>query len=289
MTQAEIIRLPLCFCVKDIPENLLSAFCRFRVRFGRAIRILPRQTRPRGFGPQPNKGPTQTPGGRSAMNAFQNPRFARCSDPSPVCPARGAVRLRLEELESRLTPTGVFPQFNLVDPAGSVDFGAEVVPLSTGNVVVTDPLGNGGAAYLFNGQTGALHFRADRAWRRADGDRPHERQLRRGQPELERRRGRGDVGQRHDGSRRHRLRRQQPRRTTGSITWAAPVAALVAASRPCRTATTSWTVRPGTARHGRGDVGQRRRRGPAASSPPPTVSSAAARRPGGRRKRSLAA
>ena len=89
------------------------------------------------------------------MNAFQN-ALRQMFRPFPRLSGPRRVRLRLEELESRLTPTGVFPQFNLVDPAGSVDFGAEVVPLSTGNVVVTDPLGNGGAAYLFNGQTGAL-------------------------------------------------------------------------------------------------------------------------------------
>jgi hypothetical protein len=53
-------------------------------------------------------------------------------------------------------PTGVFPQFTLVDPQGSGYFGAQVVPLSTGNIVVTDSTGNGGAAYLFNGRTGAL-------------------------------------------------------------------------------------------------------------------------------------
>jgi Repeat of unknown function (DUF5650)/Invasin, domain 3/Immunoglobulin I-set domain len=49
--------------------------------------------------------------------------------------------------------TGVFPQFNLVNPDGSPDFGAQLVALSTGNIVVTDALG---AVYLFNGQTGAL-------------------------------------------------------------------------------------------------------------------------------------
>jgi hypothetical protein len=49
-----------------------------------------------------------------------------------------------------------FPQFSLVPPTGSVYFGAQVVPLATGNLVVTDITGNGGAAYLFNGRTGAL-------------------------------------------------------------------------------------------------------------------------------------
>jgi hypothetical protein len=53
-----------------------------------------------------------------------------------------------------ISDTGVSPQFNLVAPPGSGFFGGPVV-LSTGNIVMTDS-GNGGAAYLFNGQTGAL-------------------------------------------------------------------------------------------------------------------------------------
>jgi hypothetical protein len=65
------------------------------------------------------------------------------------------VRPSLERLEDRLTPAP-FPQFNLVNPTGSAYFGAQVVTLSTGNLVATDPVGDGGAAYLFNGHTGAL-------------------------------------------------------------------------------------------------------------------------------------
>jgi hypothetical protein len=57
------------------------------------------------------------------------------------------------------TSPGVFPQFNLPDPAGDNPpgtdyFGTQVIPLSTGNIVVNG--GNEGAVYLFNGQTGAL-------------------------------------------------------------------------------------------------------------------------------------
>ena len=60
-------------------------------------------------------------------------------------------------------PVGIYPQFDFVDPnpnAGG-QFGTTIVPLSTGNVVVTDPNdnaggANAGAAYLFNGTTGAL-------------------------------------------------------------------------------------------------------------------------------------
>ena len=54
--------------------------------------------------------------------------------------------------------TGVLPQFNLVNPETDGTFGTEVLTLSTGNIVVTDPtaITNVGAVYLFNGQTGAL-------------------------------------------------------------------------------------------------------------------------------------
>ena len=53
-------------------------------------------------------------------------------------------------------------QFDIHGPAGSVFFGISVAVLPTGNIVVTDPYYNGGigvdagAAYLYNGATGAL-------------------------------------------------------------------------------------------------------------------------------------
>src|SRR5919199_1750561 len=59
--------------------------------------------------------------------------------------------------------TGLFPQFDLIDPnvGGGTGFGSSVVPLSTGNVVVTKPgdnfaADNAGAVYLYNGATGGL-------------------------------------------------------------------------------------------------------------------------------------
>ena len=55
------------------------------------------------------------------------------------------------------------PQFDLIDPneGGGTGFGQHIVPLSTGNVVVTKPednfaADNAGAVYLYNGKTGAL-------------------------------------------------------------------------------------------------------------------------------------
>jgi filamentous hemagglutinin family protein len=59
--------------------------------------------------------------------------------------------------------TGQFPQFDLIDPnaGGGTGFGSHIVPLSTGNVVVTKPgdnfaADNAGAVYLYDGATRAL-------------------------------------------------------------------------------------------------------------------------------------
>jgi hypothetical protein len=68
----------------------------------------------------------------------------------------GTLLLDPKNLVISAAPTGLFPQYNLVNPAEAGYFGASVVALSNGNFAVTDPSGNGGAAYLFNGQTGAL-------------------------------------------------------------------------------------------------------------------------------------
>src|SRR5437867_11825996 len=65
-----------------------------------------------------------------------------------------------------LSPAGTlqaapFPEFLDPNPAPGNQFGATVVPLSTGNVVITSPFDDAGgrdagAVYLFNGSTGAL-------------------------------------------------------------------------------------------------------------------------------------
>src|SRR5437867_10014297 len=65
-----------------------------------------------------------------------------------------------------LSPAGTlqaapFPEFLDPNPAPGNQFGATVVPLSTGNVVITSPFDDAGgtdagAVYLFNGATGAL-------------------------------------------------------------------------------------------------------------------------------------
>src|SRR4051794_25117387 len=68
-------------------------------------------------------------------------------------------RPRLYELETRITPA--FSEFIDPHPAAGNQFGATILPLSTGNVVVTSPFDDAGgtdagAVYLFNGSTGAL-------------------------------------------------------------------------------------------------------------------------------------
>ncbi|MES2658775.1 MAG: Ig-like domain-containing protein, partial [Verrucomicrobiota bacterium] len=55
-----------------------------------------------------------------------------------------------------------FPEFVDPNPSGGNGFGTAVIPLNTGNVVITSPnadisgVANCGAVYLFNGSTGAL-------------------------------------------------------------------------------------------------------------------------------------
>jgi hypothetical protein len=75
------------------------------------------------------------------------------ADPGPG----GTLLLDPKNLVVAAPPAGTLPQFNLVNPGKGGNFGAEVVPLTTGNIVVTDPkVNSGGAVYLFNGHSGAL-------------------------------------------------------------------------------------------------------------------------------------
>ncbi len=74
---------------------------------------------------------------------------------------RPRPRLQLEALESRVAPAAGFAQFLDPNPSPGDGFGQVVLPLSTGNVVVTAPQDSAGgsyagAVYLFNGATGAL-------------------------------------------------------------------------------------------------------------------------------------
>lgn len=72
-----------------------------------------------------------------------------------------SIRLSLTPLEDRVTPAAPFAEFVDPHPVAGNQFGHSVVPLSTGNVVVTSPYDDvggvdAGAVYLFNGATGAL-------------------------------------------------------------------------------------------------------------------------------------
>src|SRR5262245_23197308 len=83
--------------------------------------------------------------------------FARTPRTIRKQPAR--YRPRVEALEDRLAPS--FSEFVDPHPAAGNQFGAAVVALSTGDVVITAPGdsagGSGaGAVYLFNGATGKL-------------------------------------------------------------------------------------------------------------------------------------
>jgi hypothetical protein len=71
--------------------------------------------------------------------------------------------LLLDPKNITISNAGIFPQYELIDPNADVGgtFGTTTFPLSTGNIVVTDPTDSFGAAtagavYLFNGKTGAL-------------------------------------------------------------------------------------------------------------------------------------
>src|SRR5436190_15501697 len=70
-------------------------------------------------------------------------------------------RLLFEPLEERRVLVAPFAEIVDPNPTFGDGFGTTIVPLSTGNVVITAPFDDagakdGGAVYLFNGATGAL-------------------------------------------------------------------------------------------------------------------------------------
>src|SRR5688572_30586251 len=80
-------------------------------------------------------------------------------------PIRRKSRIRrllsFERLERRLALAAGFAEFVDPHPAEGNAFGASVVPLATGNVVITSPFDdaggeNAGAVYLFSGRNGDL-------------------------------------------------------------------------------------------------------------------------------------
>lgn len=88
-----------------------------------------------------------------------NPLATGRRSPRPASAAY--LRRGIEVLENRIAPAAAFSQFVDPHPSAGNQFGATVVPLSTGNVVVTAPLDDtgdtdAGAVYLYDGATGAL-------------------------------------------------------------------------------------------------------------------------------------
>src|SRR5687768_17217330 len=74
-----------------------------------------------------------------------------------IAPAAHSIEL----LESRIAPAAAFSQFVDPHPSAGNQFGATVVALSTGNIVVTAPFDDigaldAGAVYLFSGIDGHL-------------------------------------------------------------------------------------------------------------------------------------
>ena len=93
----------------------------------------------------------------NTRRTFRGARWNRSRSPVRAIRSR---RLSWEAFEDRILMAGL-TAFVDPDPAPGNHFGAAVVALSTGNVVVTSPYDNAGgtgagAVYLFNGTTGAL-------------------------------------------------------------------------------------------------------------------------------------
>jgi hypothetical protein len=103
-------------------------------------------------------------GGAIEVSAGGKLTYGGDADAAATAGPAGSLLLDPKNLVvSSSAPIGVFPQYNFIDPHPSSggSFGSLVVPLATGNVVITNPTDNlggsqAGAAYLFNGLTGAL-------------------------------------------------------------------------------------------------------------------------------------
>jgi hypothetical protein len=101
-------------------------------------------------------------GGFIEVSGADSVTFAGTADAGAPGGRAGTVLLDPKNLVIDAS-AGVFPQFNLIDPHPTLgsNFGDSVIVLGNGNVVVTNPHDNfggtnAGAAYLFNGLTGAL-------------------------------------------------------------------------------------------------------------------------------------
>ncbi len=111
-------------------------------------------------GTQSARGVTQ--GGFIEVSAGGTLSYSGSADAGASAGPAGTLRLDPENLVIGNAPSGVFPEYTLMDPNPMTGgFGATTTTLSNGNVIVATsaPDGTGtadGAVYLFNGQTGVL-------------------------------------------------------------------------------------------------------------------------------------
>ena len=108
-------------------------------------------------------GPAGGAGGIIELSGPGNLTYAGSADAGASLGKSGRLLLDPENITISAAPAGVFPQFDLIDPhlTPGGTFGLNPLVLPSGNVVATnfnDNFGgsNAGAAYLFDGLTGAL-------------------------------------------------------------------------------------------------------------------------------------
>src|SRR5262249_14225789 len=108
-------------------------------------------------------GPAGGAGGFIEVSGSGNLAYAGTADAGAPAGRAGTLLLDPKDLLIRDAPDGLFPQYDLIDPHPTPGgaFGDTVKVLDNGNLAVSDPRDNwggrtAGAAYLFNGQTGAL-------------------------------------------------------------------------------------------------------------------------------------
>jgi hypothetical protein len=110
-------------------------------------------------------GPAGGSGGFIDLSGRGNLNYGGSADAGAPRGNSGTLLLDPKNIAISDAPAGIFPQVNLINPHGGGTFGAffglGVLVLSNGNVVVTDisdDFGgtNAGAAYLFDGLSGAL-------------------------------------------------------------------------------------------------------------------------------------
>jgi hypothetical protein len=108
-------------------------------------------------------GTSGGPGGFVDLSGQGNLSYGGSSDAGAISGQNGTLLLDPKNITIADAPTGVFPQYDLIDPHPTAGdgFGRTVSALSNGNVVVTNPAddfggANAGAVYLFDGSSGAL-------------------------------------------------------------------------------------------------------------------------------------